>query len=156
MVARIGQRDGPAQRRCKALRIDRLQAGTFHCIETALDVLAVGCRWCDCPADYGASTTICGRFNRWSRRGLWLKLLDALADAGVVAKNTAIDSTYTKVRDFQATVVETSLTQTVQLRGYLSNIPQVTVKGIEADVTVLILPGPQCVDQLRLFGRRIR
>ncbi len=52
-----------------------------------------------------------------------------------------IDGFYTKVRDFQATVVENSLTQTVQLRGYLSNIPQVTVKGIEADVTALILPG---------------
>ncbi|MEH3123512.1 MAG: TonB-dependent receptor [Sphingomonas phyllosphaerae] len=52
-----------------------------------------------------------------------------------------IDVFYTKVRDFQATVVENSLTQTVQLRGYLSNIPEVTVKGIEADVTALILPG---------------
>jgi iron complex outermembrane receptor protein len=52
-----------------------------------------------------------------------------------------IDGFYTKVRDFQATVVENSLTQTVQLRGYLSNIPEVTVKGIEADVTALILPG---------------
>ncbi|MDJ0277670.1 TonB-dependent receptor [Sphingomonas sp. 2R-10] len=52
-----------------------------------------------------------------------------------------IDGFYTKVRDFQATVVENSLTQSVQLRGYLSNIPEVTVKGIEADVTALILPG---------------
>jgi iron complex outermembrane receptor protein len=52
-----------------------------------------------------------------------------------------IDGFYTKVRDFQASVVENSLTQTVQLRGYLSNIPQVTVKGIETDVTALILPG---------------
>ena len=52
-----------------------------------------------------------------------------------------IDGFYTKVHDFQATVVENSLTQTVQLRGYLSNIPQVTVKGIEADVTAIILPG---------------
>jgi iron complex outermembrane receptor protein len=52
-----------------------------------------------------------------------------------------IDGFYTRVRDFQATVVENSLTQTVQLRGYLSNIPQVTVKGIEADVTAIILPG---------------
>ncbi|MEH3099470.1 MAG: TonB-dependent receptor [Sphingomonas adhaesiva] len=52
-----------------------------------------------------------------------------------------IDGFYTNVRDFQATVVENSLTQTVQLRGYLSNIPQVTVKGVEADVTALILPG---------------
>ncbi len=40
---------------------------------------------------------------------------------------------YTDVRDFQATVVDSS--QTVALRGYLSNIPKVTVKGFEADVT---------------------
>lgn len=52
-----------------------------------------------------------------------------------------LDAFYTKVHDFQATVVENSLTQTVQLRGYLSNIPEVTVKGVEADVTALILPG---------------
>ncbi len=52
-----------------------------------------------------------------------------------------IDGFYTRVRNFQATVVENSTTQTVQLRGYLSNIPEVTVKGIEADITALILPG---------------
>ncbi len=52
-----------------------------------------------------------------------------------------VDGFYTKVRNFQATVVENSLTQTVQLRGYLSNIPEVTVTGIEADATALILPG---------------
>ncbi|MGL4313224.1 MAG: TonB-dependent receptor [Sphingomonas sp.] len=40
---------------------------------------------------------------------------------------------YTKVRDFQATIVDS--TQTVALRGYLSNIPQVTVKGVEADAS---------------------
>ncbi len=52
-----------------------------------------------------------------------------------------LDGFYTKVRDFQATVIENSLTQTVQLRGYLSNIPEVTVKGIEANITAIILPG---------------
>ena len=61
-------------------------------------VLKVGCRWCDCPADYGPSTTIYNRFNRWSRRGFWLRLLDALVDAGVVTKSTAIDSTYIKAQ----------------------------------------------------------
>ncbi|MGJ3648141.1 TonB-dependent receptor [Sphingomonas sp. GlSt437] len=40
---------------------------------------------------------------------------------------------YTKVRDFQATIVDS--TQTVALRGYLSNVPQVTVKGVEADAS---------------------
>jgi len=52
-----------------------------------------------------------------------------------------IDGFYTKVRNFQATVVENSQTRTVQLRGYLSNIPEVTVKGIEVDATALLLPG---------------
>ena len=52
-----------------------------------------------------------------------------------------VDGYWTKVRDFQATIVENSTTQTAQLRGYLSNIPEVEVKGIEADATALILPG---------------
>ena len=38
---------------------------------------------------------------------------------------------YTDVRNFQATLVDS--TQTVALRGYLANIPKVTVKGFEAD-----------------------
>ena len=46
---------------------------------------------------------------------------------------------YTRVRDFQATIVDSS--QTVALRGYLSNIPEVTVAGAEADATLLVLPG---------------
>lgn len=67
-------------------------------ISGIVHVLKVGCRWCDCSADYGPPTTIYNRFNRWSRRGFWLKLLDALANAGVVAKSTAIDSTYIKAQ----------------------------------------------------------
>jgi iron complex outermembrane receptor protein len=48
---------------------------------------------------------------------------------------------YTQVRDFQATIVDSS--QTVALRGYLSNIPKVVVKGIEADATALLFKGFQ-------------
>lgn len=76
-----------------ARRVDdrRVISGIIH-------VLKSGCRWCDCPADYGPSTTIYNRFNRWSRRGFWTKLLDALAAAGAVTKSTAIDSTYIKAQ----------------------------------------------------------
>ncbi len=76
-----------------ARRVDdrRVISGILH-------VLKVGCRWCDCPADYGPSTTVYNRFNRWSRRGFWLKLLDALAGADAVTKSTAIDSTYIKAQ----------------------------------------------------------
>ena len=76
-----------------ARRVDdrRVISGIFH-------VLKSGGRWCDCPADYGPSTTIYNRFNRWSARGFWLKLLDALVDAGAVTRSTAIDSTYVKAQ----------------------------------------------------------
>lgn len=76
-----------------ARRVDdrRVISGILH-------VLKVGCRWCDCPAAYGPSTTIYNRFNRWSRRGFWLKLLAALVEAGVVTKSAAIDSTYIKIQ----------------------------------------------------------
>ena len=47
----------------------------------------------------------------------------------------SVDGFHTRVRDFQATVVDNA--QTVALRGYLSNIPRVTVRGIEADATAL-------------------
>ena len=69
----------------------RVISGIFH-------VLKSGCRWCDCPADYGPATTVYNRFNRWSARGFWLKLLDALVDAGAVTRSTAIDSTYIKAQ----------------------------------------------------------
>jgi transposase len=67
-------------------------------ISGILYVLKVGCRWCDCPVDYGPSTTVCNRVNRRSRWGFWLKLLDALVDVGAVKRSTAIDNTYVKAQ----------------------------------------------------------
>ncbi len=76
-----------------ARRVDdrRVISGIFH-------VLKSGCRWVDCPPAYGPATTIYNRFNRWSRRGFWVRLLEALADAGAVTRSTAIDSTYVKAQ----------------------------------------------------------
>ena len=59
-------------------------------------VLRSGCRWRDCPAEYGPHTTVYNRFNRWSRRGFWRAMLAALAAAGWVAETAALDSTYVK------------------------------------------------------------
>lgn len=58
--------------------------------------------------------------------------------AGLFDKRLTINLAgyYTDVRNFQATIVDSS--QTVALRGYLSNIPNVTVKGFEADVTATV------------------
>ena len=76
-----------------ARRVDdrRVISGIIH-------VLKTGCRWCDCPAEYGPSTTIYNRFNRWSRRRFWTNLLEALAASGAVTKSTQVDSTYVKAQ----------------------------------------------------------
>jgi transposase len=65
-------------------------------ISGIIHVLKVGRRWCDCPKEYGPSTTIYNRFNRWSRKRFWIDLVEALAAAGAVTRSTSIDSTYVK------------------------------------------------------------
>lgn len=74
-----------------ARRVDdrRVISGILH-------VLKTGCRWQDYPAEYGPSTTIYNRFNRWSGRQLWSRILDALVAKGVLALSASIDSSYVK------------------------------------------------------------
>jgi transposase len=47
-------------------------------ISGIIHVLKVGCRWQDCPAEYGPYTTIYNRFNRWSKAGIWARILEKL------------------------------------------------------------------------------
>ena len=63
------------------VRVDdrRVISGIVH-------VLKSGCRWCDCPSEYGPPTTIYNRFVRWARRGLWENLFRELA--GVDGRQT--------------------------------------------------------------------
>ena len=74
-----------------ARRVDdrRVLSGIFH-------VLRSGCRWRDCPPEYGPRTTIYNRFNRWSYRKIWQQMLDALTEAGHLGGTVAVDSTCVK------------------------------------------------------------
>src|SRR5437588_2953090 len=51
-------------------------------IRGIVHVLKSGCRWCDCPPEYGPPTTIYNRFVRWARRGVWENLFRELAGNG--------------------------------------------------------------------------
>ena len=42
-------------------------------------VLRTGMPWRELPERYGSYTTVYNRFNRWSRRGIWKLIFDALA-----------------------------------------------------------------------------
>jgi transposase len=68
----------------------RIISGIIH-------VLRSGCRWKGCPAVYGPYTTVYNRFNRWSGRGRWQRIFDALV-AAVPNDSRSIDSTSIKVQ----------------------------------------------------------
>ena len=74
----------------------RERADDRRVISGILHVLKSGCRWCDCPPEYGPPTTIYNRFARWARRGVWARLFRELADRGRSADMQMIDSTHIK------------------------------------------------------------
>jgi transposase len=65
-------------------------------ISGIVHILRTGCRWCDCPPEYGPPTTIYNRFVRWARRGIWENLFRDIAGAGRCSDIQMIDSTHVK------------------------------------------------------------
>src|ERR1700726_5282683 len=65
-------------------------------ISGVLHMLRSGARWRDCPPEYGPYTTIYNRFNRWSKRGHWQAIFQALANGGKDSVTLSIDSTSIK------------------------------------------------------------
>ncbi len=59
-------------------------------------MLKCGGRWANCPPEYGPSTTVYNRWNQWSRRGIWTRILAALTEEGWIAETGQIDSSYIK------------------------------------------------------------
>jgi transposase len=62
-----------------------------------MQVLKIGCRWQDCPSDYGPHKTIYNRFARWSERGIWQKIFESVAVPDEVPEQAALDSSHVKV-----------------------------------------------------------
>ena len=65
-------------------------------ISGILHVLKTGCRWRDAPAAYGPPSTIYNRFYRWTRRGLWRKMLEQITASGAAPAELMLDSTDVK------------------------------------------------------------
>jgi transposase len=59
-------------------------------------VIKSGCRWCDCPPEYGPAKTIYNRFVRWAHRGIWERLFRELAMRGRATDVQMIDATHVK------------------------------------------------------------
>jgi transposase len=59
--------------------------------------LEIGCRWHDCPQDYGPYKTIYSRFARWSERRIWQRIFEAVATPSEPPEQAALDSSHVKV-----------------------------------------------------------
>lgn len=72
-------------------RVDdrRVISGIVH-------VLKSGCRWSDAPQAYGPHKTLYNRFVRWSDKGVWTGVFQALAQAGGPPAEVLIDSSAVK------------------------------------------------------------
>lgn len=68
----------------------RILSGIMH-------VQRVGCRWKDCPREYGPHKTIYNRFARWSERGIWQAIFAAVAGNPDTPGQVALDSSHVKI-----------------------------------------------------------
>jgi len=68
----------------------RILSGIMH-------VQKAGCRWKDCPSEYGPHKTIYNRFARWSERGIWQNIFTAVAASSDTPGQVALDSSHVKI-----------------------------------------------------------
>ncbi|WP_145206863.1 IS5 family transposase [Sphingobium sp. B2] len=55
-----------------------------------------GLRWCDAPREYGPPKTLYNRWKRWSRMGVFTRIMAGLAAEAADEKTIMIDATYLK------------------------------------------------------------
>ena len=60
-------------------------------ISGIVHVLKSGGRWVDAPPDYGPRKTLYNRYVRWAQKGVWMRLFEALAQAGGPPTNVLIE-----------------------------------------------------------------
>ncbi|WP_376775041.1 transposase [Mesorhizobium caraganae] len=72
-------------------------------------VIRNGLRWRDSPSDYGPDKTIDNRFIRWSRLGVFNRILAELAAQGGETDNLMIDATHLKVHRTAARLLKKGL-----------------------------------------------
>lgn len=68
----------------------RILSGIMH-------VQRSGCRWKDCPSEYGPHKTVYNCFARWSERGIWQNLMAAVAGERDTPEQVALDSSHVKI-----------------------------------------------------------
>ena len=82
-------------------RVDdrRVLSGVIHVIRN-------GMRWRDAPVEYGPPETLCNRFVRWSRLGVFNRIFETLARKGGKPERIMIDATHLKAHRTAASLLK--------------------------------------------------
>jgi len=72
-------------------------------------VIRNGLRWRDAPSDYGPHKTIYNRFIRWSRLGVFNRILAELAGMAGTPEQVMIDATHLKAHRTAASLLKKGL-----------------------------------------------
>src|SRR5262245_18444814 len=100
---------------CGVLRVNdrRVLNGIFW-------VLRSGAPWRDLPTNFGPYTTCYTRFVRWSRGGVWSRIIDALADAHDAGVQM-IDTSIVRVHQPAASIARNKRQSMGRYRGGLTS-----------------------------------
>src|SRR5215217_2165265 len=91
-----------------------------------------GLRWRAIPAEYGPRTTLFNRFDRWSERGLWQKLLARLASCSEPPDVAMVDSTSIRAHRSAAGAKGCRLRATIRDRGPANHGPPSRSRSLSA------------------------
>jgi putative transposase len=78
-------------------------------ISGIVHVIRGGLMWRDAPAVYGPPKTLCNRFIRWSRIGVFDRIFATLAGASAATDTVTIDATHLKAHRTAASLLKKGL-----------------------------------------------
>lgn len=111
--------------------------------EAMIYILRVGCPWRDLPALYGPWSSVYTRWWRWSRAGLWARLLRVLA-GGAQGKLRFLDASHIKVHQDASNPAGGQQNQAIgRTKGGLNTKLSVWVDGQGHAVALSLAPGQQ-------------
>jgi transposase len=111
--------------------------------EAMVYILRVGCPWRDLPSVFGPWSSVYTRWRRWSRAGLWAKLLRALA-RGAQGKLRFLDASHIKVHQDASNPAGGQQQQAIgRTNGGLNTKLSVWVDGCGRVISVSLAPGQQ-------------
>ncbi len=105
-------------------------------------VIRNGLRWRDAPGDYGPSKTLCNRFIRWSRLGIFNRIFEALAHEGGKPDRVMIDATHLKAHRTAASLLKRAVPRRIgRTKGGLNAKLHAVCDGQGRPIVLLLSEG---------------